>query len=394
MNRVFLSLVIFTSGVLSQISTQMKMPEEARMSFSEIANKYGQKTEEFDVMSKGGYILKLFHIPGDRTKPLLCIHGAIDSADSFVMRGNTSLAVALARDNYDVWAMNYRGNKYSRRHTKMNPDSDQEFWNFSAHEIGYYDVPANIDFVLKKTGEQRLSIIGYSEGTMAMYVLGATRPEYNDKVKVLISLAPICFIQNTGLFMTLVLQMAPILNIGLEALNSEEVIGQNSTTKAILEEVCSQKYSGYQTCLLNGLFLVTGSNPNEIEPEFFPIILGHFPAGTSRKNLYHLVQISQRGKFSDYDYGLAQNMARYKRPTPPDYDLNKVTMKIALIVAKNDKISTIKDVEKLRKRLPNVVEYRVMKNDAFNHVDYVWGKSTHKTLFPHIFRILNKYMRS
>ncbi|KAJ8731658.1 hypothetical protein PYW07_004822 [Mythimna separata] len=391
MNCIYLLLVIFTSGVLSQIPIRMKMPDEAKMTYTQIANKYGQEAEEYDVISEGGYILKLFHIPGDRTKPILCVHGAIDSADSFIMRGNTSLSVALARDNYDVWAMNYRGNKYSRRHTKMNPDSDQEFWNFSAHEIGYYDVKAHIDFILKKTGEKSLSVIGYSEGTMAMYVLGATRPEYNDKVKILISLAPICFIRNTGLFMSLVLHMAPILNVGLQAINSEEVGGQNSTTRSLIKEVCSEKYSGYETCLLNGLFLVTGSDPSEIEPAFFPVIIGHFPAGTSRKNLNHLVQISQHRKFSNYDYGLKQNMAKYKRPTPPEYDLNKVTMKIALIVAKNDKISTIKDVEKLRKRLPNVVEYRVMKSDAFNHVDYVWGKSTHKTLFPHIFRILNKY---
>ena len=384
-------IFVTISGVLSQIPTNMNMPEEARMSFSEIANKYGQKTEEFDVMSEGGYILKVFHIPGDRTKPLLFIHGAMDSSDSIIMRGNTSLAVALARDNYDVWAMNYRGNRYSRRHIKMDPDSDEAFWNFSAHEIGYYDVPATIDFILNRTGQKRLSIIGYSEGTMATYVLGATRPEYNDKIKIAISMAPICFIQNTGPLMSLVFGAAPIINLGLEALHSEELVGQNSTLKAIMDEVCSEKYSGYQTCLQNGLYLVTGSDPDEIEPEFFPVILGHFPAGTSRKNLNHLVQMSQSGRFSNYDYGTAQNMAKYKRPTPPEYDLKKVTMKVALIVAKNDQISTIKDVEKLRKRLPNVVEYRVMKNSAFNHVDYVWGKTTHKTLFPHIFRILKKY---
>lgn len=396
MIRVFVCLLIFVtiSGVLSQITTVTDMPEEAKMTFSEIANKYGQQAEEFDVMSEGGYILKVFHLPGDRTKPLLFIHGAMDSSDSIIMRGNTSLAVALVRDNYDVWAMNYRGNRYSRRHIKMDPDSDEAFWNFSAHEIGFYDVPATIDFILNKTGEQRLSVIGYSEGTMATYLLGATRPEYNDKIKIAISMAPICFIQNTGLVMSFVLgAAAPAINVGLIAIHSEEVLGHNSITKAIIDEVCSEKYSGFQTCLQNGLYLLTGSNPNEIEPEFFPIILGHFPAGTSRMNLNHLVQISQSKTFSNYDYGTAKNMAKYKRPTPPEYDLSKVTMKVALIVAKNDQISTIKDVEKLRKQLPNVVEYRVMKNNAFNHVDYIWGKNTHKTLFPHIFGILKKYNR-
>lgn len=393
MNRVYLRLVLFVSGVLSYIPTHKETPEEAKMTFSEIANRYDQKAEEYDVISDGGYILKVFHIPGDRTKPLLLIHGALDSADSFILRGNTSLAVALARDNYDVWAMNYRGNKYSRRHTKIDPDNDPDFWNFSAHDIGYHDVPAIIDFVLNKTGEKRLSIIGYSEGTFLTYVLGATRPEYNDKIKIFIALAPICFLHNTRLFMSFVFEVGPILNLSLESINTDELAGRNSIIKTILDEVCIEKYSGYETCLTNGLFLVTGAHKDEIEPEFLPVILGHFPAGTSRKNLNHLVQVSQRKKFANYDYGVAQNLAKYKTSTPPEYDLSKVTMKVALVVAKNDKISTIKDVELLRKQLPNVVDYKVMKNSAFNHVDYVWGKSTHKTLFPHIFKILNNYNR-
>lgn len=390
MNLIPLRLLIVISA--SQVLTsRIDIPEDATMTFSELAKKYGQKSEEYDVISKGGYILKVFRIPGDIRRPLLLIHGAVDSSDSFIMRGNTSLAIALARDNYDIWAMNYRGNRYSRRHIKMNPDSDPEFWDFSVHEVGHYDVPTTIDFILNKTGEQRLSVIGYSEGTTSMYVLGTTRPEYNDKIKIFIALAPICYMHNVGKYISLAIQLGPLLNAGLEVLRSEEVVGHNSSTKAIIDDICTLKSIGYDTCLINGLFLVTGSNPIEIEPEFFPIILGHFPAGTSRKNLNHLIQISQKQKFVNYDYGSARNMAVYKRTVPPEYDLSKVTMKIALFVAKNDMISTIKDVELLRKQLPNVVEYRVMKNSAFNHVDYIWGRNTHKTMFPQIFEILNKY---
>ncbi|XP_021195750.3 lipase 1 [Helicoverpa armigera] len=387
MHRIFLGL-FFIAQVLSQ-TRNLEWPEDAILTFGGLAMKYVQRVEEFDVLTPDGYYLKLFHIPGDRRRPVLLIHGALDSSDSFIMRGNTSLAVALARDNYDVWAMNYKGNRYARTHVTLDADADKEFWNFSLHEIGTIDIPTTIDFVLKRTGQRKLSVIGFSEGTTASYVMGATRPEYNDKIKLHISLAPVCFLQNTKPLMSYIIQLAPILNIALEAITGNEIGGYNSTSKALINQFC-MKEDRYKVCL-DALFSVTGANAKEIEMEFFPVVLGHFPAGSSRKNLYHLAQIGESKKFQNYDYGLAQNMRKYKRPTPPEYDLSRVTMNIALIVANNDKISTIKDTELLRQRLPNVVDYVMMQNSAFNHIDYVWGRSTHKMMFPHIFRLLNKY---
>lgn len=66
----------------------------------------------------------------------------------------------------------------------------------SWHEIGYYDLPAMIDYVLKTTGHSQLYYIGHSQGTTAFYVMGSERPEYNAKVKIMISLAPIAFLSN------------------------------------------------------------------------------------------------------------------------------------------------------------------------------------------------------
>lgn len=61
---------------------------------------------------------------------------------------------------------NARGNRYSRNHTYLQPNSttaDGNFWDFSWHEIGYYDLPAMIDYILKETGFTKLGYIGHSQ---------------------------------------------------------------------------------------------------------------------------------------------------------------------------------------------------------------------------------------
>lgn len=56
--------------------------------------------------------------------------------------------------------------------------------------MGLYDLPATVNHVLHKTNESRLYFIGYSMGATVSYILCSNKPEYNDKFKLLISLAP------------------------------------------------------------------------------------------------------------------------------------------------------------------------------------------------------------
>lgn len=65
------------------------------------------------------------------------------------------------------------------------------------HEKGYYDIPASIDYIISKTGHQKIYYLGYSEGTTDFYVFASERPEYNDKIRLAICVAPSAYYEGT-----------------------------------------------------------------------------------------------------------------------------------------------------------------------------------------------------
>lgn len=191
----------------------------------EFVQRVGYPYESHFVTTSDDYILNLHRIPYGKTgekknKVVYLEHGINLASTAFVLADpqeglgeqkfhylNLYLfcvifvklfvaAFLLADLGYDVWMGNARGNIYSRNHTTLDPDSDKQFWNFTWHEIGVYDLPTSISYVLEKTNSNYLYYGGHSQGTTAMYVLLTMKPEYNDKIKAFFSLAPIAFMNH------------------------------------------------------------------------------------------------------------------------------------------------------------------------------------------------------
>jgi lysosomal acid lipase/cholesteryl ester hydrolase len=59
--------------------------------------------------------------------------------------------------------------------------------------MGYYDIPATIDYIMTTTGE-KVYYIGHSMGTTMLFVMTSCRPEYNQKLRLAIALAPAAFL--------------------------------------------------------------------------------------------------------------------------------------------------------------------------------------------------------
>jgi len=56
----------------------------------------------------------------------------------------------LVENGYDVWLGNNRGNRYATNHVTLST-AEIEFWQTNYIDMGIYDIPAFIDFILDKT---------------------------------------------------------------------------------------------------------------------------------------------------------------------------------------------------------------------------------------------------
>lgn len=177
----------------------------------------GYDYEMHSVTTEDGYILKLHRIAtkkSDNIKraPVLLMHGLFGTASDYLILGrHGALAYLLFDSKYDVWMGNSRGTDYSFRHRKYSANSS-EFWNFSFHEIGVFDLSAMIDYILKTTKHTSMFFVGHSQGSTVMLVLLSTMPEYNKKINQAHLMAPASFMKHPH---PLAQMLAPSFDVNL-----------------------------------------------------------------------------------------------------------------------------------------------------------------------------------
>ncbi|XP_063628887.1 lipase 1-like [Cydia splendana] len=373
--------------LLSEI-TDLTLSEDGKLNFIQLVTKYGHTAEEYEVTTEDGYLLKVFHIPGNRSSILLT-HGLATDADPYVIRGHGSLGIALADKGYNVWLLNNRGTKFSRRHTELDPDKDKKFWDFSFHEMGYYDLAATIDFVLNQTGEKKIFAIGHSQGASQFFALTSLRPEYNDKVKLFLALAPGVYFFNMPPLFRVIADAGPLLLELLKTLGIEELCRDRGALLNLIKTICTKGIVSYEVCVKGVIFPFFGYNPAGFELSFLRTLFGHAPSGFSRKCLKHFDQLYLRKKFSQFDYGDHENLSKYGLSNPPDYDLSKVTANVALMAGKNDTLILVNNLKLLKEMLPNVVHFEEIEET--NHIDFVLSGEAYKYMFRSIFSLLQNY---
>jgi lysosomal acid lipase/cholesteryl ester hydrolase len=173
-------------------SRSFKRFSNTTKTYSEKVISSGFDFEEHKILTKDGYILTAWRIPNKRNSnttqgrpPVILQHGVIDDSWTwFALKAEDCLPIMLAKQGYDVWLTNSRGNLFSYEHIDPSYDSTSifsKFWNFTFHEMAQYDLPANIEYVKNHTTYEKVHFIGHSQGTFQFFLNYLLDPSFINK---------------------------------------------------------------------------------------------------------------------------------------------------------------------------------------------------------------------
>ncbi|KAI5651806.1 alpha/beta hydrolase fold domain-containing protein [Phthorimaea operculella] len=367
---------------------------EKDLPLRELVARYGYYLLSYTVTTEDGYKPILYRIQGSGD-PVILVHGLTNSAvDYFTVGKENSLPILLAQNGYDVWLINCRGTTVEAQgHVNLTlPEDDDRYWAFSWDEIGFYDLPASIDYILQATGRSQVKYIGHSQGTTSFYVMASLRPEYSAKVSIQVSLAPIAWLSNARSPLVRVLSALiaspPVSETLQQVVGVNKFDANNPVVQFVYNDVCANAALAVLLCYsITGVVL--GFDYGQINTRQVPVITGHYPSSFSLRQMIHYGQLVNSGRFQRYDFGTVQNLARYGQAIPPDYPLARITTPVALFYTRaNDWISDYTDVLKLRAALPNVVEFYEVPFPTWTHFDHLWAKDVKALDYNRVLQVL------
>lgn len=179
-----------------------------------------------------------------------------------------------------------------------------------------------------------------------------------------------------------------ILQRLLQGLGINELPPETEVWRELSYKYCSLAFPN--TCA-NLIMQLVGIDLEQVNITLTPIILGQYPAGSSVKSVSHYSQQVLSGGFYKYDYESPyMNWQEYGTITPPAYKLANVNCKVALFYGQNDLLVAVKDVQRLRKELPNVVHDEKLAYKKFNHIDFLTAIDVKELLYNSMFQVMEK----
>lgn len=262
----------------------------------EFIEQAGFQCETHYITTEDGYILTYYRIPNYNKPAVILIHGIVSSSADFVDVGRKrSLSFVLADAGYDVWIGNSRGNDFSRNHTTLQIDKNPEkFFNFSFHEMGVYDIPAAIDYILRSNHQKNLHYIGHSQGGTSFLVFASLRPEYAKKVKLASLLAPGVIFEHISSILQTVSKTAVQIISDAKKMNMYDFPFLKEV-RMLMQKYCKTREFQY-FCRSFFAFVGGGSDDAQLDSKDMQTISMNFPNGFSLKQAEHYMQLIQSGK--------------------------------------------------------------------------------------------------
>ncbi|XP_028170213.1 lipase 3-like [Ostrinia nubilalis] len=367
--------------------------EDASLDVPELVRKYRYPLEVHSLTTEDGYILEMHRIPHGRdrnnvpgSRPIVFLmHGLLSSSADWVLTGpGCAFAYLLAEEGFDVWMGNARGNYYSRRHVRLNPDAllSTAFWQFSWDEIGNIDLPTMIDYALAHSGRNRLHYVGHSQGTTSFFVMTSLRPQYNQKIISMHAFAPVAYMaNNNSLLLRMLSRYANNIEFALSLIGVGEFLPNNNVMTWAGQAMCMDEVMLQPMCS-NIIFLLGGWNECQHNATMLPLKLGHTPAGAAARQFVHYAQGISGKEFRRYDHGtILANRRAYGSWSPPRYDLSRITTPVFLHYSDTDPLAHVNDVNRLFRELGRPIGKFRIPMATFSHMDFIWGVNAEDLLY-------------
>ncbi|XP_075529853.1 gastric triacylglycerol lipase-like [Dermacentor variabilis] len=381
---------------------------EARLTPCELIEHRGYPCETTHVTTEDGYILQLDRVPygirdnisnayrekgTSKRQPVLLVPAIFTASDIYFVNFPWQSPGFLFADNgFDVWAMNTREAQPYASHITLSQD-DPKFWRFrrivlfmlvrtviideaaagchndviirSFDEMGRYDMPACIDHVLNATGATKLTIVAFSQGFLVNLIFHSVRPEYSEKVNLLVGYGPVANITHMKPPFGWIAPIIPILECSLEqrfATTFSVKLGKTAAETVTMLKIAHNEHplSDQQLFRWHKDFL---EGHEEVDDEDRT---GRPSTSTTADNV--------------------------TRDTPPPYPLERIRLPIALFPSPGDTVATPSDVSDLVDRLgENVVFEHAVPVPTFRHLDFATGYRANDILHNVAIELMRKY---
>lgn len=352
--------------------------------------KHVYKCYEYVVQTADGYLLAIHRIINSETRASMSLHakppvvyfhhGLLTNSELFVL-GDThskNLPLLLADRGFDVWLGNNRGNKYSRKHVNLS-SSSKEFWDYSLDEFALYDIPNTLDYILQVTKVEKLTYIGFSQGSAQAIAAFALNPRLNNVVNLFVGLSPAMVPKGIN---------NPILSSFINA--APAFLFRLFGERAILPSVVFwQKLMGplnYEFVVDKSLKFLFNWNHKNISNIQKKIGYPHLFSPTSVKSVVHWFQIITKHRFQMYDEGgyagsaltaLSMHNAHNNHRVAP-FPVQTITTPSLLIYGKSDMLM---DIEFTKKSLDSCQKIDIIGIDHYEHMDTLWATDVEELVF-------------
>ena len=338
----------------------------------------GYKLEDHEVITEDGYILNLWHIAQNTIDPKKVVFiqpGFTCTSWVFFQNEKNSLPFMLTDLGYDVWLANNRGTIFSTDHiSKDSGDLNGDYWDFSMDENVMYDLPANIEYIKKYTGAEKVEYIGHSQGTTIFFMLYMHNPSYVEStINKFISLGTVPNIAYTNFLPIKIIDAI----YGLLEMSQPftKAISFSLGQRTILSNICKSKPN---ICKMAFETFSSITPTNRINYETLYPFLYYYPGGTNTGTLLHWSQIHREKKLVYFspEYSDKKEVKEYDKKVIKNWNIKALIQR-----SDDDNFSSYDDVTELYETIENKSLIKLLDTSLYGHTDDLAAESAIEDIY-------------